>query len=236
MNKTVFVIGSKPDATFPNDTPNIIIAVNGAIKLAQRFAKRNVRIIGIVSDYVFNENNKFCKAAFSQIAGCQVNDLIVIKAAPHSQINKSLHDKVIYDRLFFINRWERTKTTLKVVRKRELISKLLSQQNLYGWLGHVFYFIKRRQIRAIKVSTGIFGLCMAISQLPSMPKNIWLIGIGLEPGSGHFYEKTKIYPPNHIAADKLVISLILAKHIDTRIRSTDAELNKYIIAQMKTNQ
>lgn len=111
------------------------------------------------------------------------------------------------------------------------LGKFLKSQILENKLKYIirviFNFFYRRKLIALRTSTGMWGLAYALKNIRNI-SSIYLIGIGFNPDSGHFYDNRFKYGNGHIESDKYFIKDVLRKWRKVNIEVTDPESKKIL--------
>lgn len=224
--KAIFIVGSKPEAIFPNIQPDIVYAVNGAINRVQ-FLKNKSELIGIISNYVFSLNTEQAKLTRTILSDCKVDKLITTSLTLKRK--QLLHPKsinLLYKNFEHINAYIENYLKLKFVKKNSLLKKIIYDDSIVGIVDFINCVLTGNKPKELKISTGIFSLVLALSRSTS-PADIYVIGIGLEKGSKHFYDQSKVYDPRnkHIDCDKFFLQNINKKKLEnSKIIFTDNDL------------
>lgn len=200
QSKSIFVVGSKPSATFPEHTPDVIIAANGAIKRVQHYCGR-AKIIGIIANTLFMKQND----TLPVLSGCEVDELIVIDFRNVSRLDKTpLQSGIKFKHIEHISRLAKTKTELSSVKLNRLLLHNIKRHGVCFVTKELLSLLIKGKWTLYKTSTGIFGIIHAIKSFPDI-KTIYAIGIGLNPSEGHFYSSDKQYGSGHIMSDAYFI-------------------------------
>lgn len=204
--KNIFVVGSKPEAFFPTVKPDVIYAANAAIKRVSVNNFSEVMLKGVISNYVFNYESEPCLKALELLNGCEVDELIIINALDGpSDIKVDLKYK--------------NKTHISRRRRFNLFKKAVGIKNIIFWLArtrsikvirkNISSIIEKRELTNLKPSTGMVSLLIALDE-NCKSDNFYIIGVGMDGSSAHFYSSDK-YGDKHVHADKMLLKSLLAK-------------------------
>jgi len=82
--KTIFVVGSKPDAVFPDVRPDVVIAANGSIRLVQNFVGES-QVVGIITNSILCDLSDATRKTVEILRGCYVDELNVVLFRPRER-------------------------------------------------------------------------------------------------------------------------------------------------------
>lgn len=218
----IFIVGSKPDAIFPNVQPNLIVAANGALARVQHYHD-NCKIIGVFSKYVFFDSN-----TLSLEKNCKVDKLIIfgsIKKKDYKS-NSFVHPEragIKYNEIKYVSTTRIERIKLTYYNKLFLIKHLLRNYSLSKKLSLCITFLKKRVIKPLKISTGMISLIFAIREIRTY-STIYIIGYGLNSknNEAHFYDQKKLYnAKKHSYPDLLFIYNLKKKYPYYELMFTD---------------
>jgi len=199
--KKIFIVGSKPNVTWPDLEPDYIYAANGALARVQQFTKS--KIIGVISNYVFTKLNEGAIKTFNLINNTKANKIIITPInKKHTRIALSIKDtNIIYKKYKYMSMCELMYLKISIYGIKNLLKNLF-KQNIYNILKLLYNILRSCDTNSsiLHISTGMLALAVAL-QRHKEPSDIYIIGIGFESGDGHFYDKTKLYPSAHIEND-----------------------------------
>ena len=231
MERTVLVLGSKPDAFIPDINPIAIVSANGAAERAKLYLEKHpyaIPLISIVSsDMNFSGNDVFYRVLSAN----------PVQLIARRQKLTGLHN-VIENKLDH----QDSANTIKLVQMTEKAqwdfqADLLGLKNLlYAELGYQNRFsgkLKRfRQFKSngslLGASTGLFAGLYASSMFSDC--KILLAGIGVESG-GHFYEKTSHGNHGKRALVDYRIWKTMPADLKRRFLTTDLSLSKVALME-----
>jgi hypothetical protein len=197
----VVIAGSKPNPVFPDVVPDYFIGANGAIAYAERYGKEVVKW-GVISNSLLVLENEGIATTRKILDGSCLDNLYIINFRSIKMERFTPYE--IFGALKNVTRLSRFNKTIRTLR-------VIGLTSLANYLGKIpidinfFSFIKylliRQSIKELHLSTGMMSLVIAISEIEKIDK-IYLVGIGFEPNSGHFYVRNEIYGSGHIIQDK----------------------------------
>ncbi len=215
-SKSIFVVGSKPVATFPEHMPDVIIAVNGAIKRVQHYYNKT-KIIGIIANTLFMKENDTLPVLY----GCEVDELIVIDFRKASQLHTTpLKSGIKFKHLEHFSRFSKIKSEMSSINVITLLLQKAKSHGVWFVIKELLNLIAKRKWTLYKTSTGIFGVIYAIKRFQDI-KEVYAIGIGLNPSEGHFYSSDKQYGSGHIMSDSFFINSFVKHYPKHRLYLMD---------------
>lgn len=225
----IFVVGSKPDAVFPDVVPDRVYAVNGAIGHAEEFAG-TAEITGVITrNVVFSDLAQDLETR-KQWAGKRVDRIIVSGSRARVSVdtlkmpiiirNLGLgFDQFVYLGDDWISRILNNRNKLKLAA--EVLTRLRS-----GWPKSFCLELKRTRILPeLSVSGGIRALLIADREaLPD--SEIYLIGIGARKSRGHYYDPKAVFD-KHANQDRNLL-VDYKRRNPTSLVVTDRVLARYL--------
>ena len=216
----VGVFGSKPDPIIPDVVFDKVYAANAALEQAQQH--HYCSKVSVLSGYVFSANSE-CLKCWEHIRECQADFVHVVNsnATSEQDIEDRIRSELRVEGFDIVEPWSRIRLITKVLGWRAALS-IVNSSPLVFRCRDFFRIIRGTEPRSLRVSTGVYALCYAIEQSESARPTYYVIGIGVEGGTGHFYDKGIIYPNFHRNAD-LKVLLELKKKLGKRLVVTDED-------------
>lgn len=222
----IFIVGSKPDIVYPeNISPDIVVGVNAAISRVQQYKERT-KIYGVVSNYIFTEKNNDCLVAYDKIKNSYVNKLYVTALGTITNESRSK-----FNLTSFVNSEVEylSEEKLNIGKNRYFNYKDIF--NNYGFIASLKYLkfnFKGKKNRYTHISTGILALSIILEEFKSEKVEIYLLGIGIDPTSGHFYDKKQIISDYHLEKDKEFLKNVVKSNNNAKLYATDPLLFEYL--------
>ena len=228
MGCTCFVIGSKPEVYFPEDSPCVVVGVNGALSRAHEISKKHgSEVFWVVSEHVFRE--KF-KKTLSEVTGCSCKKAMLIPASSGRCPGATdiYASRVDADEVRVISRRYRE---LVLVRALGFVKFTRLMVKVYGVVStakRLFrYSILLDESRLLKVSNGVFALALFLSQSRKLVDvnidKFVLVGCGINSGSAHWYDKDHLYGVSHTLEDFVYMKALIEKYGSRMISVSDIE-------------
>ena len=228
--KVAFVIGSKPDAHFPEVVPDIIITANSAIKKVQDYYGK-VEIVSIMSDQIFSNNvipgeEGFIDDAQFYIKNSQMNKLVLLKTLSKSRYTIDFNEWLIFDNYVSLTRWGYHRLIFKFVSFKESFIHMIKKEKFNHIFKTIYQTIRYGKYNPTEVSTGILALAFALDR--SLEYDIYVIGVGIDQNSGYEFSDNSKYNYFHIPRDIFFIKSLIKNGLINKIFFTDPNLINYI--------
>lgn len=217
--KTVFVIGSKPDVSYPNMSPDIVVGANGAVKRLNQFDKAYK--IGIITNSLFNNQNY---KIYQLIESVKVDELAIIQFKREKNLLIRSEDcKIVCEKRLMISRLYKAWIEIKSLNKKKNIKTFFKDYKPTDYLKEIYRIFIKRKVSFLRTSTGVFGVPFVLNKYKN-GMDIYLIGIGLKAGTVHFHDKNHIYPEGHIIHDLRYLKCLQSnKNINIHIADSEAQ-------------
>ncbi len=213
----IFIIGSKPNPTFPNCKPDIAIGVNGAISYSKEKKFEADEFWGVLSGSSIIGWEERTETTVKAIEDSIVDELIF-----WYDLNKKvppLEKYLQYSKFIELDLEVRSQLVNSFIPNNKKFFSIFSglikrpRSTLIELYNKDFY-------HGLKPSSGLLAAWYAISRFPQF-KKIYLIGIGLDPDSGHFYDgQSRPYGEWHIKADRILYNSLINLYGD-KVVGTD---------------
>lgn len=231
-NNVIFIVGSKPDAIFPEIKPNLIIAANASIKRVQNYYGKT-KIIGILSDQIFSNNDCVGEDGFLEknrqyIKDSNIDNLVLLKTLPKSKYVAKVEDiiNIGSPKIKVLNRWQYVKLIINYVGFLNSFLYMLKTYKIYEIIKTLYQTLRYGKYNPAEVSTGMICLAYAINNFKY--SKIYVIGIGIEKDSGYSFTSKARYNIFHIDKDLFFVRSLLKNKIFKNIVFTDKYFNKKI--------
>ncbi len=223
--KRVWVVGSKPSAMFPNNDPDVIYAANGAMSRIQEYGE--YFRVGVLSSYLL-ESERNLNSVWEELNGCRVDKLIIARRTPY---NPDVNPDDIGLRPGDVEMIRERVIAFKMVKLLgiyEMLRRVWVSRKVGGLLRAIVNTIIGKPIQDTKLSTGL--LCLLLSMDKYNLANYNLIGIGLDPSTGHHYNLGQKYGSDHIDVDRWFLNCIVESDMVGEVKSDDSTIRDVILA------
>lgn len=228
----ILVVGSKPDVIYPNARQDIILGVNGAIERASHLGDQHKAAVwGLISGYALQNEN-----ILNLIRGTTLDRLIIIPSGDQDSEKLTPHAfGLLCEDCEIVPRKAREKIIGRVIGVRNLVKSMCFLYGVVPSLSRLvrFYtpFVGRG--RLLRISNGAFGVAYMVTKLHRefrMSDNwfLSLSGVGVESGSGHFYDETAAYGVSHTQEDARFMSTLRKKYGPHHFYVTDKSLDRVL--------
>ncbi|WP_412725929.1 hypothetical protein [Arcobacter sp. 15-2] len=225
INK-VFIIGSKPDILYPEGiVPDVVVGANVAVQRIQKY-KNEATLYGVVSNYIFTKRDKVCTVDYNEIKESYVDTLFVTALKTVTEESKYNLSQTTFNQnnIIYLNEKILNKCKNKYISNKFI----LKNYGLKGLFKYYLYNLKGKKNRFTHISTGMLSLAIMLEQYKNIKMDIYLLGIGIDPNSGHFYDKNIIMSDYHLEKDKEFIKNVVKFNNLINVYATDPLLKKYI--------
>ena len=234
---TIFVVGSKPDAIFPDTKPDIIISANSAIKRVQHFFP-STKLCAIMSDQIFSDNivrgEEGClEDNQNYIKDSKMDTLILLKTLKEKRIVIDINSWLNYNEFLLLHRFNIYKPLLKVISFKDIVSQIYINEDFKSFSKTVYQFIRYGKINPLEISTGMIALLYALENFNY--NKIYVVGVGINSKSGYLYTNKGVYNEFHISRDILFIKALIKKNKIKNVKFTDTELKENVEFWKKNN-
>jgi hypothetical protein len=188
MSDVIFVIGSKPQAIFPDVTPTKIYAANGAIARAQEIVQKyDVPLTGVLFRRFLSAQEKERNSPTAMaLNGCGGNRLIITGGGPKNGRFDSpkarglqFKSEVRLSRLSSLILKMRYASILRIGAE---IRNDIRKDGLPATIGRIS---KTRSIHAFGISTGLLAVLLAL-RASDRSSRVYVIGIGIDDQEGQY--------------------------------------------------
>ena len=246
---TTFIIGTKINPIFPKTNPTNIIGINGAVHIIEKKYNNFKNVTMVCSPHIFlNDFEKLKKIYEGQDIDIKSLDTIrkkIMDKKPKGIIIRPLSDPTFFEYIkkllindnilqkncfnyhrFKENEFEKFilqsfKTNYyKIILKELFYKKSTSFKNLARSIINRNTFV----LKPFKISTGILGLMIAISD-PNFSPPYYIIGVGKYTSAYAYTNKVNVRD-NHIYADlSFMASILKNTSLVNKVFFTDKDLN-----------
>ncbi len=211
--KSIFIVGSKPDAAFPDVEPDLIYAANGAIARVENY-KAAFKVC-VLNRYAFSRGwvNVDAKALGKA-------DKLVIIGNDYHVVKNNIFDFIggFDAEVEFDGKEVSRAIKLKQISLNEvLLAHLFTKVN---WMRRLRKY-RMNAVLGHNISTGAYALGRAVNDHGFSGVNYYLIGIGVGPDSSHFNDSDAAYNNFHSAHDFVFLRSI-AKRASLKVTDTSA--------------
>ena len=227
MNKqVVFVIGSKPEAVFPDVAPGYVYAANGSIARAQDFLQ-DAHVTGVVLNRFFAADDRERQSSTAKtLKGCQVNRLVISGGARRkSGIDAPGQRGLTCEQVVRLSRLRSVALKLRHASWGRLLRNLDFRPHPKEDGRLITRISRTRSLPALGISTGMLAVLLALKEHPKA--TIYVIGIGLDPTAGQFHDHT-VSLRFHVEADRVMIDDLRGRVDSRQLVFTDPELSSYV--------
>ncbi len=225
----IFVVGSKPDAIFPDVSPDRIYACNGAISLYKR-PSETTEIVGVISRAVVYSKKPQDAVTRRQWAGSKVNRLIVAGGREASSREDQKLEADIralgleFNRFLYVGNHFHKKA-LEIRFKKRLFFEVFRRLTKAA-PERFFVELKRtRFFPEMRISSGVRSLLIAKEEAPK-GANFYLVGIGARKSRGHFYDSDAMFFAHALQDRNLLIDF--SRRYSGRLFPTDPVLSRFL--------
>lgn len=237
MSDVIFVIGSKPQAIFPDVTPTKIYAANGAIARAQEIAQKyDVPLTGVLFRRFLSAQEKE-RASPTAIAlnGCRGDRLIISGGGPkHGRFDTPRARGLQFGSE---ERLSRSRSLLLKMRYASVLRIGRDILNLIvkaGWSETFAKVRKTRSLGALGISTGMLAVLLALRE-SGRSSRVYVIGIGIDVEEGQFYDPNSAGRFRHVDADKAMVRDLVRKIPRDKLIFTDPKFAAFSEASRSRN-
>jgi hypothetical protein len=228
--QNIFVVGSKPDAIFPEVKPDLVISANSAIKRVQKYYGQ-VPVISIMSDQVFSDNvikgeEGYLNDVREYIKGSKTNELVILKTLPKYRIIKKYIDYIEYTKSKSFTRWEYHKMTINYVSIYDAIESSFQNDSFLFILKTIYQTVRYGKFNPLEISTGMISLVYALFNYKY--QKIYIIGIGVNQCSGYSYSNNSVYNYFHVPRDILLFKSLAKKNLLKKLAFTDPYVKELV--------
>jgi len=222
--KTVFIVGSKPDINYPDDVmADVIFGVNGGISRIQNY---NIPSYGVITNLAFTNKDSGCKATFDNIKDSIVDKLFVTNLQTQTEESQIRFNQTNLKNAD-VNYLDEIKLN-KIKNKYFPILRVFKNYGFYGLYKFMKFNIKGKKNKFTHISTGMLALALVLEEYKNEEVIIYMLGIGIDPNSGHFYDQNKIISDYHLEKDKEFIKNVVKSNNNAKIYATDSLLSEYL--------
>ncbi len=225
----IFVVGSKPDAVFPNVQPDRVYAVNGAIARLENISE-TTESIGVISWSVIFSDEPQDVETRRQWSGRHVDRLIISgqganfeQEAPELEVR--LRDLGLrFARLSAVGK-QCKRIVVKSRRKNRLLMEVAIRLRS-AWPSSLLLELKRTKLLPeIGISGGVRTLVIANQEAPPGAK-LYLIGVGARKSRGHFYDSEAAFDKHALQDRNFLIDF--SRKNPGRLIATDPVLWRFL--------
>lgn len=229
MSDVVFVIGSKPEAVFPDVKPTRIYAANGAIARAQEIMEMyDTPLTGVLFRIFLSAREKQRKSpTAAALNGCRGDRFVITGGGPrHGQFDQPQARGL---RFRSEERLSRPGSMLLKLRYASLVRvarDIRDEIRSEGWAASLRKIRKTRSLTALGISTGMLAVLMALSESDDQ-SCVYVIGVGIDAEEGQFYDAAGTGRFRHLKADKAMVRDVLRKVSRNRLIFTDVKFAEF---------
>jgi hypothetical protein len=225
----IFVLGSKPDAVFPDVQPERVYAVNGAIARLDAFSDAS-ELVGVIAWSVIYSSKRQDVETRRQWIGRRVDRLIVAgQGANFKQEAPGLETKLQnlglhFGRLSLVGS-QYAKTIIKSRSKSRLLKEIATRLRSAG-SGSLLLELKRTKLLPeAGISGGVRTLVIANEEAPPSAR-LYLIGVGARRSRGHFYDPDSLFDKHALQDRNFLIDF--SRRNPGRLVATDPVLSRFL--------
>ena len=207
----VLVLGSKPDAIFPDLVPRHIYTANAAMMLAQRYEGAETRLTAVLTSE-FWDNPEY-QAVFREAAPARV---VVRRTKTRSE--PLLRELFPASELILLTEAEQFAWQRRVLGNRIFLAEAYYKHRLKGQLRRLLTTAWQR--KALGLSTGGYAMLLAAHENPEA--TVIVAGIGVR-GGGHFMKHSGKQHGRRARVDAWMLQR-LPQELKRRLVTTDCEL------------
>jgi len=182
----IFIVGSKPQAVWPDVAPDQIYTANGALARVQSWANEGVPVTAFLYRYFFKNHPKYNHTpTVEAVNGCVAERIIVSGGAGRTKDFVTAEDRGLrYNERHDLSRRAAFLLKLRFAGLRlfpEEFGRLAQSPSAYCQA-----LRKTRMLDSFSCSTGMLALLYAAS-CARAGDQLYLIGVGAARDTGHFY-------------------------------------------------